>query len=396
VEGNASPLSGRYYVKNNILYAYLRLVDATLSLVQTRERGTTPTFPGDGIKRILVANIAHLGDVVLSTTVLPVLKKAYPNAEIGFLAGSWGSVVASGHPMVKWLHVVDHWSFDRTRRSRLQKWLRYQQSFNSAVKEIQTIGYDLAIDLYWFFPNAIPLLWRARIPRRVGYVSGGFGPLLTLAKEWQNSDQSVAEYHLDLLRFIGIPEQLLRLGAPNLPLNYNLGSQATPFQKTSNCSYIVMHPGSGAPFREWPLNHWRTLAARLVAAGFNLVFTGSGEIEAHRTQSIVDGLPRCTNVCNKLDWHAFVEVVRNGALLVGVESVAMHVATAVNTPCVAIMSGVAPHHWAPRSITSHPIMSKVACSPCYKSGGCQRMSCVRELAPEAVYKVVTELAGDTN
>ena len=40
------------------------------------------------------------------------------------------------------------------------------------------LEYEIAIDTYHFIQNSIPLLWLARIPIRIGYTSGGFGPLL--------------------------------------------------------------------------------------------------------------------------------------------------------------------------------------------------------------------------
>jgi len=52
-------------------------------------------------RRILVANTAHLGDLVLATSVLPALKSAHPEAEIGFLCGGWNQPLAEGHPLVR-------------------------------------------------------------------------------------------------------------------------------------------------------------------------------------------------------------------------------------------------------------------------------------------------------
>src|SRR5690242_12990512 len=68
-------------------------------------------------KRILVVNGAHVGDVVMSTAVLGALRSAYPASEIGFVAGSWSKMVVTNHPMVDFVHVVDHWKMNRSRRS---------------------------------------------------------------------------------------------------------------------------------------------------------------------------------------------------------------------------------------------------------------------------------------
>ena len=76
-------------------------------------------------RRILVANTAHLGDLVLATSVLPALKSAHPEAEIGFLCGGWNQPLAEGHPLVASVHSIDHWLQNRGGESLVRKLVRY-------------------------------------------------------------------------------------------------------------------------------------------------------------------------------------------------------------------------------------------------------------------------------
>src|ERR1700757_1328965 len=68
-------------------------------------------------KRILVLNGAHIGDIVISTSILPILRSAYPNAQIGFVTGSWSQMVLKDHPDVYFIHCVDHWWINRNGKS---------------------------------------------------------------------------------------------------------------------------------------------------------------------------------------------------------------------------------------------------------------------------------------
>jgi len=76
-----SLLTGKYLVKNPFLFGYLWLTDAFFSLF-IRKKKENKTI--DSPKKILVSNIAHFGDVIIATSVLPVIKKAFPAMEIGF------------------------------------------------------------------------------------------------------------------------------------------------------------------------------------------------------------------------------------------------------------------------------------------------------------------------
>ncbi len=51
-------------------------------------------------KRILVVKLDHIGDVLLATPVFSNLRRAYPDAEIHALTGSWSSIILENHPDV--------------------------------------------------------------------------------------------------------------------------------------------------------------------------------------------------------------------------------------------------------------------------------------------------------
>ena len=51
-------------------------------------------------RRILLLNGTHIGDIIISTSILPILRSAYTSAEIGFMVGSWSSMVLKNHPEI--------------------------------------------------------------------------------------------------------------------------------------------------------------------------------------------------------------------------------------------------------------------------------------------------------
>jgi ADP-heptose:LPS heptosyltransferase len=333
----------RYLVRSRLAVFVLRCIDALFR--QRRAEWKSP-------KRILLCNLAHLGDVVRATAALPIVKEAYPEAEIGFLIGSWSKPVLQNHPLVDKIHCVDHWKLNRASTPLWKKILHYLKQRKKVIREIQ--GYDLAIDLYPYFPNAIHMLYKAGIPLRVGYTSGGFGPLLTHPQEWK--ENSLSRPHLIC------PSRV---------------------QKT----HILMHMGTGSSLKEWPEKRWKELAMRLAGEGHELVFTGRGEAECARIQRMGVG-----HLVMDAEWDVFVSWIAEAKLLISVDSAAVHVAAAFEVPTVVLFCGInSMSEWRPHNPKAQVLMHPVSCAPCYRKKGCASMACIRQISVDAVFHTAKKL-----
>ena len=271
-------------------------------------------------KSLLLSNSAHLGDVILTTSLLPPLKAAYPDLKIGML------VVIENHPLIDHIHTLDHWKTNRSPLSWQKKFRHYQRTRSQALQEIQQVGYDIAIDCPFHFPNFAPLLFRAKIPTRIGFNSAGFGPLLTHPCEWSDRSQAAALTFFSLLENLPSLSQYRDKICPTLPIQ-------RPFSKRN---YLVIHIGSGNPNKEWSKERWRDLAKLLIADGYQLYFTGQGERERKTIEWITKDLPQTENLCDQLSWQAFVSVIDGAKQLIGVDSCAGHVAAAMDTPSLLL------------------------------------------------------------
>src|SRR3974377_1282456 len=81
---------------NTLLWSF----DRASSILRVRR--STPAIPS-APRRILVSNIAHLGDVLNATAVIPALRNAFPQAEIGFLTSSWARAIIENNPEIKYI-----------------------------------------------------------------------------------------------------------------------------------------------------------------------------------------------------------------------------------------------------------------------------------------------------
>jgi len=337
------------------------------------------------VRRILVCNNAHLGDLVNATVILAPLRKLFPDAQIGFLTSSWSVPVIKSNPEVSYIHTFDHFLLNRSDLPLLRKIKEHITTARRAIRQLQELRYEVGIDTYHFIQNSIPLLWLARIPVRIGYSSGGFGPLLTHAHPWVARDRHLVDYHLDLLRPLGLNCELRQTARPIVARHRDAEVTALPQD------YIVLHPASGASFREWPVENWALLARKLAEAGWKIILTGSGAREQKKVEVIRSACPGSIDLCGCLSWEQFVYVLESARLLVGVESTAGHTAAAVSTPCVVIYSGTTNTlQMRPFGTAVRTISHAVPCAPCFRTGGCSGMECVRGVPVDRVFKACLE------
>jgi ADP-heptose:LPS heptosyltransferase len=381
------PLRGSYTIRNPILNGLFLATDWLLHFLL----GSKPNINSiPAPKKILLCNVAHLGDIVMATSVLPVLKSAFPEVEIGFLVGSWSQVVVRDHPMIRWVHTFDHAMHNRAAIPFWRKMGQHRQSRRKALEEIKQIGYDVAIDLYWNVGNTLPLLWQTGIPVRIGYSSGGFGPLATHPRVFKDTRVHASQRYLTLLRLLPIRDSDVALLHPTLaPVSENdrIALRSTVESVGLNLSSNIVCHVAGMSVNHWPDAKWRVLTERLTAEGFSMIFTGAGFDQRKQIERIIYGLSGCENLCDRLRWSEFVAAIQEARLLVSADTVAAHIAGAVETPCAVIAAGRWPYLWRPfgNAVKVKVLSLPLSCSPCHRNNGCATMECIRDVSVEQVY-----------
>lgn len=359
----------RYLVRHPGIPIILKIIDSGLSLLKiTRNDNLAPP------KRILLCNGAHLGDLINATAVIPILRASFPDAKIGFVVGSWSRQVIEGHPDITWIHEFDHWKINRVGNPIS----RYFKTGWRTLREIKKIRYDVCIDLYAFFGNMIPLIFMAGIPSRIGFTSGGFSPLLTHPVKWQYDGMAIVDSYLGLVNRLPIQKEHISLLGPQLPPSKE--------KRIRNENYVIIHPGAGAHYKEWPLENWQELVKNLSHIGIAVVATGYGESEKATANILVE---EEQNYCGKLNWQEFVTLVAHAKCVIGVDSVVGHLAAALKVPSFTILPGIHPEkEWLPYGLLSQAIGYEVPCSPCRLRRGCSTMACVRKTSPQLIFEKI--------
>lgn len=189
------------------LYRYSKLrwrvlvhaLDAVGAVVMAIARRFRPAAVVSQPRSILLVQLDHLGDAVLTSPMLPRLRAAYPEARIDVLASPSNRAVFEADPHVDRVLVAEKNWFARGPAGR---------ALGSAVwrlgRSLRAERYDLGIDVRGDVLTVL-VLALAGVRRRVGWAMGGGGFLLTDVAEWRPGRHEVRS-RMALLDCLGLPE----------------------------------------------------------------------------------------------------------------------------------------------------------------------------------------------
>lgn len=332
-----------------------------------RERFGAPLPPEPAQPRsILLVQLDHLGDAIISTVMLPLLRSRYPAATIEVLASPWNQEVFLASPEVDRVHVSQVNRFARRRR---YLWLPAMLWW---AYRLRKRNYDLAVDIRGEFPLAM-LIWLSGARRRVGWDCGGGGFLLTESPRWTPRRPEVESRlallaELDIALPEGETERGPRIDPPDAArrnLLRRLAEVAVPGKPL-----FAIHLGAGTSAKRWPIDSWRSLVARLIAdQGVQVAVLGGEE-----DRQLGAALAADFAAADVSDWTGNLRLDETAALIeqadlfVGADSGPAHLAAAVGTPAVVLFSGTNDsRQWRPFGPHVAVVRHEVACSPCHRT-----------------------------
>lgn len=341
-------------------------------------------------RRILLVQLDHLGDAVITTAILPALRRRWPNASLEVLASRSNRELFATMDEVDWIHVCDANRFART------GWGRW--TWGLAIlwwgRFFRRRPVDLAIDVRGDFPIAL-LMWLSGARRRLGWACGGGGFLLTDQAPFVPGRAEVAS-RWALLEQLGIKSMPGEPTHPRVcPSEDARRAVATALDQASDDAederpLVAVHMGAGTPAKQWPLEYWVCFVRWLhTQAHARVVLVGSSEDRG-------GGATIAACCGDVLDWtgrwgiEELAALLNRADLLVGADSGPAHLAAAVGTSAVVLFSGTNdPAQWRPRGAEIHVLRAPVPCSPCHREV-CPRPGhpCMRRLSPQAVAEFV--------
>lgn len=298
-------------------------------------------------RRILLIKLRHHGDMVLTTPVINRLHQHYPDAEIDVLLYKETRPILSEHPALTHIHVID--------RSWKNKGIRYQmQQELLLIKSIRARQYDLVINLADQWRSALlSMLSGAKVrlgfdfkKRRSVVWRVGHTHLVTTEN---HSKLHTVEQNMSILSPLGISTEDARTS-----MHYSESDKAFCQQllikNQVTGGYIVIQPTSRWAFKCWDDDKFASVIDALGETGLTVVMTASPdkkELEMVRKIQDLTHNPQVISVAGQLSLTQLAAMIDGAKLFIGVDSAPMHMAAALNTPCVALFGPTKMQHWRP-------------------------------------------------
>jgi lipopolysaccharide heptosyltransferase II len=192
----------------------------------------------------------------------------------------------------------------------------------------------------------------------------------------------------------------LDVDAPDAPLALNVPERARARARATLAGagidmalpWAIVHPGSSAPSRRYPPEHWAAVCRSLSADhGVQLVFTGDcSEAELAEQIRTAAGSPGAC-LAGRLELPELAALLEAAPLLLAGNTGPVHVAAAVGTPVVDLYALTNPQH-TPWMVPSRVLSNDVPCRWCYASICPEgHHLCLRGVEPARVVGAALEL-----
>lgn len=320
------------------------------------------------LHRVLVVKLRHLGDVLLTSPVFTVLKNHVAHAEIDALVYRDTEPMLSGHPAISRIFTVDRdWKQEEWPARMANEWRLF--------RSLRARHYDLIVHLTENPRGAVLALL--------------LGPRYSVARQypdkrgrlWTNSfthlyrapvRRHTVEMHLDALRRLGIyPEVDERRLVLKVSDEAETSVRALMARHgIESKRFIHIHPTSRWLFKCWEVDKYVALIQALQESGEPVVLTAApAEHELQFAASIVSQLRRpLVDLCGQLNLKQLAALTRQAKCFVGVDSVPMHIASAMQTPVVVLFGPSGDLEWGPWQVKSQVLTSNHSCRPCGQDG----------------------------
>jgi heptosyltransferase-2/heptosyltransferase-3 len=365
------------------------LLDAGPGLLHWGGDGDGPPGPlPERVERILVVRLAYAGDVLLTLPVFAPLRRRFPAARITLLTCRLAARLleaCDGPDEV--LEFDAPWFFGK----RGDPW----PAVPSLVRRLRQERFELGIDFRADVRNILFTLYLPRIPCRVSYVSGGGAALLTHPVVWSEWKHK-AEFHLDILRGVGIP---CSLQPPELHPSESWARELEPFglpEPGGPERLVVVHPGARVPLKRWPATRFRRLVAQLLGRDeVHIAVTGSAD-EVELCAAVAAQLPehRVRQLAGRLTVQGLAALLARAGLLITNDSMPMHLGAAVGTPVVAIFGPSKPRETAPLGEGHRVVAADYPCRYTCDELRClnnRQQACMEAIRVEDVLRAVDHL-----
>lgn len=360
------------------------------------------------INRLLIVQLADIGDLILTTPALSALRQTFPDTQIDMLTSEHAAPILNGSGLIDNVIVFDKWDFDRLRY--LLKPANWRKAWQLA-RRLRTGHYDAVLIFHHLTTRFGALKYAALAlatgaPCRFGLDNGRGWFLTDRVIDLGFGAKHEAEYWLAVVALLGaqIDDHRLRIGISDADRAW--ATAHLPADNLSNPSQplIVIHPGSGgySLARRWEPEKFAALADTLHQDNnATIIIVGGPKDGADTVIRQMQHTP--INLAEQTTLNQLAAILEHCQVYIGADSGVMHLATAAPTRNLIALFGPSNHYaWQPLPASSTAAMpvvvrSGVRCSPCMfvahnigLRNGCEARTCMKLIQPAHISEALAK------
>ncbi len=334
-------------------------------------------------KRILVIRFSSLGDIILTTPALKVLREKFPDAEIDYLTKSDYTDVIRLNPNINKIIPVDN-NLDF-------------KGLRALKKQLKSSHYDLVIDLHnnlrTFY---LRLFFDARFLKFKKYPFRKFLLVKFKINMLKNLPPISGRYIQTLGKIINADSTQYK---PEIFTDEDAKNKTEIILKeyclNDKSNLICIVPGAKHFTKTYPAEYYAELIKKFDSEKYTFLLIGKGNDKTN-IEKIKSGTGKNVyDLCDKLSVLEISELMKKCRLVICGDTGPMHIAEAVGAPLLMIAgSSVREFGFYPQTENSSVIENKgLKCRPCSHIGreSCPKVhfKCMKEILPEAIYFKIT-------
>lgn len=331
--------------------------------------------------RILILRLSSIGDIILSSFFIRQVAQAFPDSQIDFvIKKQFGDLIKFNSNLNKIFYVDSEEGQSQLRKLR---------------KELIYNRYNLIFDLH----NNL----------RTCYLISG----MSASKKWRIKKDKLKQILLIWFkinrykRIKSIPMRYLEVGEKagikddqkGLELFWDENIERGLIKKVPSIlkdKYIAIAPGAAHYTKKWPIEYYMDLVESLSKYQDNKIIVLGGPADSDDGNEL-ELHDKVINLTGKLSLLESAVVIKNAKALISNDSGLMHMATAVQTPVLAIFGSTVEELGFFPFRSRHKILQNenLKCRPCSHIGKyyCPKghFRCMLEIKPKLVYNELMKL-----
>jgi heptosyltransferase-2 len=227
--------------------------------------------------------------------------------------------------------------------------------------------------------------WHAGIPQRIGYARGGRGLLLThtIPAPIRNPARLHQRFfYLDLVTALGGPSEA------SLP---KLRKDPTTVTGSRGLVLAICPGAEYGPAKRWPVENFVVVARHFIATRKAKIVLLGAPGDAPIGEDFARRLPGVDNRVGKTSLAEFMAALVSARLVLCNDSGAMHVASALGVPTLAVFGSTEPQLTGPMGARSRVLRHHVPCSPCFLRECPIDFACMKSVTPEMAIAAAEKL-----